>query len=189
MGTKDFNLIDTFIAKVRMNKVSGYISSGDIILDFGCGNRSFLLEKMNSKFKYGIGVDYDVKNLKKGNIEYNKIKFVKKLPFKNSFFDKIFLMAVLEHIDTNKVKSLFKEFERILKPNGIIVLTTPTSRSKRFLEFLAYKLHLISEKEIKDHKMYYDRNKIENISPNLSIITYESFELGINRLCVIKKNK
>ena len=188
MGTKDFNLIDLFIARIRMSKVAGFVKNGDNILDFGCGNQSLLLETMNNKLKSGIGVDYDTENRKKGNVEYVRFKFLNKLPFKNDFFDKVFLLAVLEHIDPNNVKILFNEFYRILKPKGIIILTTPTPHSKKILEFLAYKLHLISETEVRDHKMYYDRKKIEDLIPNLQIINYELFGFGLNSLCVIKKN-
>jgi 2-polyprenyl-3-methyl-5-hydroxy-6-metoxy-1,4-benzoquinol methylase len=98
-------------------------------------------------------------------------------------------MAVLEHIPIDKVEALFKEFSRILNKNGKIILTTPTPLSQPLLEFLAYRLHIISEAEVRDHKKYYMRDDILLLSgsSDLKIIGYNTFELGLNSLCILEK--
>jgi len=47
------------------------------------------------------------------------------LPFKNGTFDKIFSVSVIEHISEEGDIKCIKELSRVLKPGGIIVLTTP----------------------------------------------------------------
>lgn len=189
MDTKNFNYIDKIIANLRLNRVTSFVDKNDCILDFGCGTRSLLLNKINKKIKLGVGLDYDVKSGKEGNIEYINYKFNEKLPFDEKSFDKIFLLAVLEHISIKKVKKLFLEFKRVLKNNGKIIMTTPTPKSKKILEILAYKMKLISNKEIKDHKKYYDKNEIISLAKecNLQLTSYNLFQFGLNSLVVMIK--
>jgi len=113
MDTKNFNIVDKIIAKLRLKQIIGYVEDDEVILDFGCESKSFLLNSVSSKIKSGLGLDYEVKNKKEGNIEYINYKFNGNLPLKNKSFDKIFLLAVLEHIETDKANDLFwslKEF-------------------------------------------------------------------------------
>lgn len=190
MDTKNFNFIDKVIAKLRLSEVDKYIKNNDVILDFGCGHRSFLLENYEDKIEKGVGIDYDVKNNKKGKIEYIRGKFSGKLPFKDKEFNKIFLLAVLEHIEVDKVEKLFWEFKRILKDNGKIIITTPTPRSQFFLEFLAYRVRIISAAEIRDHKKYYDKNEIEKLAKKcgLRLSKYKLFEFTLNSYGIFEKN-
>lgn len=189
MDSKNFNLLDKFIAAYRLFRVNKYIEKGDMVLDFGCGARSYLLEFNQDKIKKGVGLDYDVENQKFNKIEYLTFKFKDRLVFDKEYFDKIFLLAVLEHIESKQVKALFREFKRILKPGGKIVLTTPTPKSKSVLEWLAFRLKLISEKEIKDHKKYYSKKDILEIAKNLNlkVTIYRLFQCGLNSYAVLEK--
>jgi len=188
MGTKKFNLIDKIIAYIRLHEVMPYVEKKDIVLDFGCGHQAYFLLNVKQNIRRGIGIDYDVIGTKNKNIELINYNFKNKLPFKKNFFNKIFLLAVLEHIPTNKVNELFFEFNRILSKKGRIILTTPTPASRPLLEFLAYKLHLISESEIRDHKKYYSKTDIKKITKNVfKLNKYKKFELGLNSLCVLGK--
>jgi 2-polyprenyl-3-methyl-5-hydroxy-6-metoxy-1,4-benzoquinol methylase len=189
MDTKNFNYVDKVIANLRLNRVVDFVDKNDCVLDFGCGVKSFLLSRLTNKIKLGVGLDYDVKSRKQGNIKYINYKFEEKLPFGDQSFDKVFLLAVLEHIETDRVFKLFLEFKRILKDKGEIVLTTPTPKSKKILEFLAYKIRLISNREIKDHKKYYDRNEMVNLAKKTGLIltNYDLFQFGLNSLSVFKK--
>ncbi len=190
MDSKNFNLIDKVIARLRLREVSEFVNDNDVILDFGCGSNSFLLSSTRKKIKSGFGLDYDVEEIMNENLTYIKYKFNDgKLPFDNNFFDKIFLLAVLEHIEVGQVDKLFSEFKRILKKRGKIVLTTPTPASKGLLEFLAYRLKLISTKEILDHKKYYDKKEITKISKycGLKLINYKLFQFGLNSRAIFLK--
>lgn len=190
MGTKDFNLIDKIIAYFRLNKISKYIKSDSVILDFGCGNQAYFLKNVKNKIKNGIGIDYDVRSeVIPTNIKLMKFKFKDKLPFPKNYFTEIFLLAVLEHLELDKVNILFNEFKRVLKNKGRIILTTPTPLSKPLLEFLAFKLHLISKKEIGDHKKYYGKKDIVKIAKksNLVLKSYSKFQLGLNSYSVLIK--
>jgi len=69
------------------------------------------------------------------------------------------------------------------------VLTTPTPNSKWLLEFLAYKMKLISIQEIKDHKKYYDKGEIKKLAKEckLKLVDYKLFQLGLNSRAILEK--
>lgn len=189
MDTKNSNFIDNFIARLRLSQIVDYVNDDDKILDFGCGAKSFLLSSMGKKIKLGVGLDYDVENNSQGNVKYVNYKFNGKLPFDGESFDKVFLLAVLEHIKIDQVDKLFSEFERILKSGGKVILTTPTPKSKPLLEFLALKLHLISSSEILDHQKYYNKDMVIRLATKtgLKIKKYNLFQFGLNSCSVLEK--
>lgn len=99
------------------------------ILEVGCGNGYYL--NLLNKLGFNLtltGIDNDVLALQDARkiIRDNKVKFklvdANKLPFGNNFFDKVVISEVIEHVeDQQKVLS---EIYRVLKPGGIMVLTT-----------------------------------------------------------------
>lgn len=189
MGTKDFNIFDKLIASLRLSKVKRYINKDDIVMDFGCGAQSYLLNSSKEIIKKGYGVDYDVDESQDEKIILKKFRFVDKFDFDNNFFNKIYLLAVLEHIPLDIVDVLFKEFGRVLNENGRIVMTTPTPASKPVLEFLALNLKVISSKEILDHKKYYDKSDIYELAERngFKVEEYNKFQFGLNSVFVFSK--
>lgn len=190
MGTKDFNLLDNIIAKWRLKQVVRYVEKGEKILDFGCGYQAYFLRHIKNTVSSGIGIDYDIENIKIGsNIKLVKLRFIDKLPLAENFYDKIFLLAVIEHMPLISVLPLFYELRRVLKKGGKIILTTPTPFGKKILEFLALTLKIISAKEVLDHKKYYNYEDFSEIAPilNFKILKYRTFQFGINSICVMEK--
>lgn len=104
-----------------------YIIPGDKILDLGCGNGRFF-ELLKDKDINYIGVDFSEKLIEIARKKYPKVKFqvadALDLPFPNNYFDKIYSIAVLHHIPSKQFRLQFlKETRRILKPNGLLILT------------------------------------------------------------------
>jgi 2-polyprenyl-3-methyl-5-hydroxy-6-metoxy-1,4-benzoquinol methylase len=98
------------------------------------------------------------------------------------------MLAVLEHLENPK--NILRETFRILKTNGFLILTTPSSRAKPILDFLA-KLRLINKEAISEHKKYYSLEELENLFLNTGFrkenINLKYFEFGFNILAIIKK--
>jgi len=190
MGTKEFNIIDKFISWMRLGKVLPYVEQNDVILDFGCGHQAYLLNQIKEQIKKGVGIDYDSESFRLApNIEVRNFHFTDKFPFLDKSYDKVFALAVIEHIDISRVSKLFREFSRILKPGGKVILTTPTVLGKVILEFLAFRLGIISKEEVGDHKKYYQKKDLEILAKNygFTVEKYQTFQLGGNSLCVMGK--
>lgn len=190
MGTKEFNILDKLIAGMRLGKVIAHIEKNDILLDMGCGYQAYLLTQVQDTIKKGVGIDIDAESQKIGkNIEIRRFHFKDRLPFTDKMFTKVTMLALIEHIEVASVPKLFRELARILKPGGKIILTTPTPLGKIILEFLAFKMHIISAKEVGDHKKYYEKKDLANLAKNygFKVESYKTFQFGGNSICVLKK--
>ena len=106
--------------------------AGETICDIGCGigYYSFELSKNYNCNIYGIDIDNaDIQLAKKikeildiTNVTFSNINVLDN-QFEDSFFDKIIMLEVIEHIKDD-VALLF-EIKRILKPKGKLILSTP----------------------------------------------------------------
>ena len=65
------------------------------------------------------------------------------------------MLAVFEHIDQNKLVPILKEVNKVLKPGGRFILTTPCTWSHKLLGVMA-KLRLVSPEEFEEHKCGYN---------------------------------
>jgi ubiquinone/menaquinone biosynthesis C-methylase UbiE len=183
MGTKDFNALDMFICRWRSGVARRQVRPGDTVLDFGCGHQAMFLRSVQEWIKHGVGIDYDADAGQPApNIELRRFHFKDRLDFPDATFNVVSILAVLEHIPLGQVDVLFREFSRVLAPGGRILITTPTPAAKPVLDFLAFKLHVISEPEIADHQHYYSESDLEALAGRhgLKVTTYRKFLFGFN---------
>tara|TARA_B110000858_G_C17796365_1_gene472625 strand:- start:931 stop:1659 length:729 start_codon:yes stop_codon:yes gene_type:complete len=111
----------------KFSYIKKKIKKKNIHLDIGCGSGTFI-SLLDNKMSYGI--DISSKQIKYATKKYGKknkkfYSFTKKIPFKKSFFDSISLIELIEHLSNKEIYFLFKEILRVLKPNGVIHITTP----------------------------------------------------------------
>jgi SAM-dependent methyltransferase len=190
MGTKDFNALDMFICRWRSRVARRLVQAGDTVLDFGCGHQLLFLRSVQTAIKLGIGLDYDAEpGRPAANLEVRQFHFKGRLDFPDHTFDKVTILAVLEHIPLDQVDPLLAEFTRILRPGGRVLITTPTPAAKPVLEFLAFKLHLISKPEIADHQHYYSRADLQALAGrhDLEFSAYHKFLFGFNCFAAFRK--
>lgn len=102
-----------------------------IIIDIGCGKCKF--ENYLSLWKRYVnlmvldGNQYIISELKQ---KYNHSQVLRynapnKLPFIDKSVDYIFCSHLIEHLYFNELYRLFKEFNRVLKINGILIVSSP----------------------------------------------------------------
>jgi SAM-dependent methyltransferase len=109
---------------LRVDKLKNYVHCGTL-LDYGSGLGYFLDAASKKGFtSYGIetskfGVEYSNEHYNFNTIQYSGLP----LPFKDNFFEAISIWHVLEHIE--EPIELLKEFKRILKPNGYLIIEVP----------------------------------------------------------------
>lgn len=102
------------------------INNGSIVLDVGC-NTGFVLEEIRNLnyFSEYYGIDmvdkFPTTVIEKSNF---RVADTRNLPFDNDYFDVVFAMDTLEHIKEYEVA--INEIWRVLKPDGIAVLSGPT---------------------------------------------------------------
>lgn len=192
--TRGNGLLEGFLAKKRADKANSFISNNlrkGKILDIGCGSYPYFLINTNFKDKYGIDPSLNLKELKTNNLNLQSADITKtKFSFKDNYFDVITMLAVFEHIDNDRLNFILKEIKRVLKNNGLFIITTPAPWSDKLLHQMA-KVGLISSEEIHEHKTHHSKQKIERILIESGFepekIKSGYFELGLNMWFLIKK--
>lgn len=100
-----------------------YLKDCKKILDIGCGEGEF----MRLSPKKIIGIDSNKKSIQ--ICRKNKLNVVlgeaTKLPFANNFFDGVHCCHVIEHMYPSQAHKMLSEVSRVLKKNGIFLLSTP----------------------------------------------------------------
>lgn len=171
-----------------------------VIADLGCGPkiRAFdVLQKKGVRISKYYGIDplisKETLELNKGikNIHLIPSQFDKKIPLDDNSVDIIISCAVLEHIEYPKY--ILNDISRVLKKGGKAILTTPSPKAKAILEFLSFKMGLISEREIKEHKNYFTKENllllIDKNKNKETTIRHHYFEFGLNNLFIIEQKK
>jgi len=147
-------------------------SEKELILDVGCGNARDI-EFFSMIGAICVGID-----ISKGMISEAKEKTAKKnldsefllcdatkIPFKNNIFDKVLCSETIEHIP-NWEKTI-NEIQRILKKDGLLVITTPNMKSlygltKITFDFVGKIFNIfIKKRKIKKHPYDIWKTQIE----------------------------
>ncbi len=128
-------LLDTIIEELDVKR-------GDFILDAGCGtgNLAVRLEKKGAKV---VGIDFSEEALKicKEKIKDADIRFhdlIQPLPFPDSYFDKVVSNNVIYALPKAARLDVIKEFKRVLKKDGLVVISNV---HEGFKPALIYKDH------------------------------------------------
>jgi len=158
--TRGKGLLEPLLADLRAQRANKLIPSdfrSGRILDIGCGSYPYFLAHTSFREKFAI----DQIPLPRNTATELKIESftldleVKpRLPFEDDFFEAVTLLAVVEHLDPSLMALLFKEVYRILKPQGLVILTTPAAWSDGLLKFMA-RISLVSAEEIHEHAYAY----------------------------------
>ena len=113
----------------RREQVLREIGRGKKVLDLGClgGQFSKLIKDQNNDV-YGVELNSRAAaEADKRGIRVKLFDLNDGIPFEDGFFDAVFAGEVLQFLfDT---KFLFEECNRVLKPKGILIFTTPNMNS------------------------------------------------------------
>lgn len=164
--TRGFGLFEIFLAKKRArlanSKISQHFRKGRV-LDVGCGYFPYFLSSTDFCEKYGIDSSINEKLFNNKSIIIKRVNLEKdKIPYKNDFFDVVTMLAVFEHIGPQGLEAVLKEIRRVLKKDGIFIITTPAPWSDKVLHLFA-RLGLVSKVEIDDHKHALTSSTIKTI--------------------------
>lgn len=110
-------------------KIVSSLEPGSLVLDAPCGEGALLFRLKESGFRVR-GVDIDPGAALLDQTEYapgdlNQLP----LPFQDQSFDAVTSVEGIEHLENPP--ALIREFHRLLKPGGLLVLTTPNITSIR----------------------------------------------------------
>lgn len=110
---------------------------GEAHLDFGCHDGSFLGSLGSKGIARLVGVDISQAAVSKGHQQFADLEIVYicqtvPLPFADDQFDSITILDVLEHVWEQG--ALLDELNRVLKDDGILIVTVPGQHIFSFLD-------------------------------------------------------
>ena len=181
-------LLTRFIAKQRYSQIAPYIH-GDV-LDLGCGYAQLLGEydhKMNSY----TGVELSPQRLDWLKENYPKAIFIQRDLDNEALdlgkkFDCVLMVALIEHLFNQKF--VMENVSQVLKPGGIIVITTPTPFGNDVVHRLGVSLRLFYQEAADEHIVIYNyqRFKILARKVGLSLKYHRYFEFYCNQIAVLE---
>lgn len=121
------------IRDVEWQSILKYIDENSSFLDVGCGAGYAMQKAQKDKNCIITGVDPEPNKHGVGRYEKDRISidfqilkgFSENLPLGNESFDVVYSSHVLEHVN-DEIKSL-KEFNRVLRKDGIVIIGVPTA--------------------------------------------------------------
>jgi SAM-dependent methyltransferase len=158
--TRGRGLLEPTLARLRTGRANRLIPAelrAGRILDIGCGSFPYFLAHTAFKEKFAV----DQLPMPSETASTNRIEFFEldlnhepRLPFEADYFEAVTLLAVVEHLNPDSLAQLFKESRRVLKPGGLVILTTPAAWADGLLHLMAH-LNLVSAEEIHEHAFAY----------------------------------
>lgn len=106
-------------------EVARHLNKGDVVLDAGCGSGEFgVLENCGKPASKIVGMDANAEALEKNTYVDEKIVGnLDQIPCHDDSFDLIVCEDVFEHLE--QPQKVLKEFSRVLKKNGYLIVRTP----------------------------------------------------------------
>ena len=92
------------------------------VLDAGCGGTMPFLREIAPRVRLAVGVDLE-RLRQEPDGPHGCRADAGRLPFRDGTFDLIISMSVIEHLDAPD--AVFREFDRVLKPGGTLIVQTP----------------------------------------------------------------
>lgn len=196
--TRGHGALEGYLARRRASLANRLIPSelrSGRLLDIGCGSYPYFLSTTNFAEKWGVDQVFDAEaQLQLEHEHINLLPFDAQqnpnLPFPDSHFSAVTMLAVFEHIATDRLPQLLSEVRRVLKLDGVYIATTPAYWTDRLLKTLAA-VRLLSSVEINEHKGSYRHVEIKLALKEAGFPSYTIrqgyFELFMNTWSVAKK--
>ena len=132
------------------------INSNKKVLELGCGTGiiSFLLSNYDKRYniqRYCLDFSINMLQIAKKRCPYCVQSDMEAIPFKESYFDIIYIHSALHHFPS--FKKIMEEVRRILKPDGILIIQEPpASKIKKdfLLRSLAFFFRKIGIRQYED---------------------------------------
>lgn len=136
-----------------------------IVLDIACGEGygSDMLKKAGAKEIYGVDNDRSI--IERAKQKYQGINFViseaTRIPFEDDCFDVVISFETWHHLDN--YQNFISEMHRILKPNGLLIISVP---NEKIIYLNPFHKKFLTE----FYRINFDKGKIKKYLKNYFVI-------------------
>jgi len=142
---------------------------GQRVLDVGCGS-GVVADFLASMGAEVTGVDANAKAIAfardtfhRPNLDF-RCAFVEDLAFAAASIDRVYCLEVIEHLYAQQVSALLAAFARLLRPGGVLTLTTPNYHGLwPAIEFVMDRLRLAPAMAEQQHVTRFDRARLRQV--------------------------
>ncbi len=163
---------------------------GDV-LDIGCGN-AVILSKYKPLLDHYTGVERQQAHVDHLAHRFPEAVFIARDLDREPLglekrFDVVLMIAIIEHIWNQKF--LFEQIIEVLKPQGEIVITTPTPFGNDIIHPLGAALGVFAQAAVEDHIVIYNKQRFKNLAKEfqLRLEVYKRFQFFSNQLAVLAR--
>jgi len=125
---------ELYIHSAKRYLFAAEFCKGGQVLDLGCGS-GYGAKFLARTAQQVIAVDMDPFALQYGEETYPDPRIRRlhvlpeqNLPFEDHYFDAIVSLEVVEHVPVEQMEAYFAEIGRLLKPDGVLIMSTPNKQ-------------------------------------------------------------
>jgi SAM-dependent methyltransferase len=185
-------LLSGFIQKNRYAQIAPYIK-GDV-LELGCGVMSYVLTNHSSSISSYCGVERSVQQIERLRKIHPGYSFFQRDLDRNSLdldrkFDCVLMIALIEHLFNQRF--VMDEIVKVLKPGGIVVITTPTPFGNDVVHRFGAATGLFAKSAVDDHIVIYNRLRFKILAKEigLNLKKHRYFQGYCNQMAILEKPK
>ena len=121
---------EIFIEHYQRYQFASLFASGKTVLDAACGE-GYGSSLLAARAAQVTGLDIDPSAVEDARAKYgdHNLSFlagsVAALPFENASFDMVVSFETIEHVDIETQEAFLREIKRVLKPCGLLLMSTP----------------------------------------------------------------
>jgi 2-polyprenyl-3-methyl-5-hydroxy-6-metoxy-1,4-benzoquinol methylase len=182
-------LLTKHLIRARMQRIAPYVA-GDV-LDLGCGGAE-VLKHFGHKIDTYCGIEYSESAVDALRAAYPQASFLARNLDRDELalgkqYDCVLMVALIEHLFNQQ--HVMSQVAAALKPNGKVVLTTPTPFGNDVVHRLGARLGLFSKAAVDDHIVIYNQHRLKLMAreTGLRLSAYRRFQLGCNQFAVLTR--
>jgi len=185
-------LLSDFIQKHRYAQIAPYIK-GDV-LELGCGFESQILKNHGSNITSYCGIERTERQIERLRQNHPGYSFFQRDLDREQIgigreFDCVVMIALIEHLFNQKF--VMDEIAGILRPGGIVVITTPTPFGNDVVHRMGASIGLFAKSAVDDHIVIFNRHRFRILAneTGLKLKYHKYFQVYCNQLAILEKPK
>jgi SAM-dependent methyltransferase len=185
-------LLSNFIQKHRYAQIASYIK-GDV-LELGCGVESYVLKNHSSSISSYCGIERSATHIARLRQRHPDNTFFQRDLDRNPLeldrkFDCVLMIALIEHLFNQRI--VMDEIAQVLKPGGVVVITSPTPFGNDVVHRLGAAIGLFARSAVDDHIVIFNRLRFRILTKEvgLNLKRHEYFQIYCNQMAILEKPK